>query len=376
MESIHTLVQAVHASPVRLVLAIAGGGSRAIAHLLEVPGASRTVLEAVVPYAPAAMGQWLGGPPEQFCSEATARAMAMKAMLRARQLASQDAVAGVGCTASLATDRPKRGAHRAAVALQTPARTAAWWVELVKGRRTRGQEEEVVTHLVLNAVAEACEVPRRRSAGLMADEPLQARDFTAPKQWQELVLGTRAAVRQRGPVPQGEAPPPAAVYPGAFHPLHRGHLRILELAEQILGVPVEPEISIVNVDKPPLDYLEIACRLEQFGPERPVWLTRAATFEEKSRLFPGATFVVGADTLRRIADPHYYGGQRGACEAAIDRIAGRGCRFLVFGRAEQGRFLTLEGLEVPAQLRSICRGVPEAEFREDISSTDLRRRGE
>lgn len=375
MNSLESLVQAIHAGPVRVVLVVAGGGSRAIAYLLEVPGASRTLLEAVVPYAPAAMCQWLGAAPEQFCSEATARAMAMAAWLRARRLDPANPVAGVSCTASLATDRPKRGAHRAAVALQTVSRTAVYGVELVKGRRSRAEEETLVTDLVLNAVAEACELSQRRPVGLLSEEPIHARSMTALREWQELMLGLRAAVRQRGAEPDPQPAPPAAVYPGAFHPLHRGHRRIMELAERILGVALEPEISILNVDKPPLDYLEIACRLEQFGAQRPVWLTRAATFEEKSRLFAGATFVVGADTLRRITEPRYYGGDARACQGAIERIAGRGCRFLVFGRAEQGRFITLDQLDLPAPLRAICQGVPEADFRDDICSTELRRRG-
>ncbi len=54
------LVQQIHDSPTRIVLAASGGGSRAIAYLLEVPGGSRTLLEAVVPYSPAAMAAWLG----------------------------------------------------------------------------------------------------------------------------------------------------------------------------------------------------------------------------------------------------------------------------------------------------------------------------
>ena len=66
-----------------MVLAITGGGSGAIADLLEVPGGSRTVLEAVVPYSAAALVEFLRGKPEQFCSARTARAMAMAAFQRA-----------------------------------------------------------------------------------------------------------------------------------------------------------------------------------------------------------------------------------------------------------------------------------------------------
>jgi hypothetical protein len=106
-----------------------------------------------------------------------------------------------------------------------------------------------------------------------------------------------------------------------------------------------------------------------------VCLTRAATFEEKSRLFPGATFIVGVDTLRRIADPRYYRDDAAACLAAIERIAARGCRFLVFGRDVGTGFVRLSDLDLPEALRAICREVPGEEFREDISSTEIRKSG-
>ncbi len=106
------LVRGIHAAPGRVVLAITGGGSRAIPDLLEQPGGSRTLLEAVVPYSAAALADWLGARPEHYCEATTARAMAMAGFLRARQLADDesaaDALTGVGCTASLASDRPSR----------------------------------------------------------------------------------------------------------------------------------------------------------------------------------------------------------------------------------------------------------------------------
>ena len=126
---------------------------------------------------------------------------------------------------------------------------------------------------------------------------------------------------------------PRVILSGAFDPLHAGHRRMAEIAQEMLGLPAAMEISILNVDKPALDYLEIDRRLGQFPPEQAVWLTRAATFDDKSRLFPGATFVVGVDTLRRIADPRYYGNDRDVMMQSLQRIIARDCRFLVFGRA-------------------------------------------
>jgi hypothetical protein len=305
--------------------------------------------------------------------------MAMRAFLRCVRL-DPDAQrrAGVACTASLATDRPKRGAHRAQLAVQTAQWTAVYYVEFLKDHhRSRGEEEHLVSRLVLRATADACGVAQQSPLDLLGGEQLIEARMTAPETWRDLLLGKTEALRQRGieKSAAGQETVPRAVFPGAFHPLHAGHRRMLQIAGKILAAPVEVEISILNVDKPPLDYLEIARRLEQFAAEQPIWLTRSATFEEKSRLFPGTTFVVGTDTLRRIADPRYYGGDASACRAAVERIAARGCRFLVFGRVEQGRIVDLADLELPRTLKSISTFVPETTFREDVSSSELRRQG-
>ena len=147
------------------------------------------------------------------------------------------------------------------------------------------------------------------------------------------------------------------------------------MAKELLALPAALELSILNVDKPVMDYLEIERRLRQFPPEQAVWLTRAATFEEKARLFPGATFVVGVDTMRRIADPRDYGNDRDFMLQSIERIISRDCRFLVFGRALASSFIRLADLDLPEVLRRVSSEVPPEKFREDISSTELRKEG-
>ncbi len=370
--SIRQLVRQIHAGPTRIVLALASGGSRAIGQLLEVPGASRSVLEVVVPYSATAMNEWLGGPPEQACSAQNARAMAMAAFLRACRLDdSEGPRAGVACTASLATDRPKRGPHRAHVAVQTAAVTAARSLELDKGARRRAQEERLVSRFVLNAVAEACGLKRRLRLDLLAGERVDQSSVVAPQAWQDLLLGKVEKVRHGGPGDRS----PKALFPGAFNPVHAGHRRMAEITRELLGEPVDFEISILNPDKPSLDYYEIERRTGQFPAHETVWITRLPTFEEKSRAFPGVTFVVGTDTLRRIAEPRYYGSDAAACQAALDRIAARGCRFLVFGRDPGDGFVALGDLILPGPLPSLCREVSAEQFREDICSTEIRKRG-
>ena len=162
-----------------------------------------------------------------------------------------------------------------------------------------------------------------------------------------------------------------ALFPGAFNPLHDGHRRMREHAEAFLQQRVCYEISIENVDKPSLDAAEIERRIEQFG-NVPCWITRAPTFLEKARLFAPAVFVVGADTVRRISSPKYYGGNSHRLQAAIAEINSLACRFLVFGREIDGAFHALPRMEIADAIREICDCVPESLFRHDISSTQLR----
>ena len=350
-----------------MAIAVTGGGSSAISSLLEVPGASASVLEAIVPYAATALADWLGGTPDHYCSERTARAMAMAAFERARELCSTDphTILGIGATASLASNRPKRGAHRIHIAWQSADTTVVTSCTF-SSDNTRADEEHMATELILNAVANACDV----EGALEGSNAIERREQHAPIEWTELLLGSRKSVAI---VPAGtQATARPILFPGAFNPIHSAHKRMAEVAAERCGSPVTFELSITNVDKPPLDFLELADRLLQFRGEH-VLLTRAPTFVEKAELAPGCIFVVGVDTLVRIGNPIYYGGDGIKRNAAIEAIAKSGCRFLMFGRSLNGTFTTMSGVELPTPLRALCDEVPESEFREDVSSTELRR---
>lgn len=140
-----------------------------------------------------------------------------------------------------------------------------------------------------------------------------------------------------------------------------------------LGVPVDFEISIENVEKPPLDYEEMEARAAQFPGDVRVWFTRAPRMLQKARLFPGATIVCGIDTLLRVADVRFAGGDAAERDRVVREIADAGCRFLVFGRSTAGGFSSIDDADLPDALRHISTGVPESEFRIDVSSTELRR---
>jgi nicotinamide mononucleotide (NMN) deamidase PncC len=360
VNSIQSLIELIHTSGRPFVIAVTGGGSGAISSLLEVPGASASVLEAIVPYAATSLADWLGGMPDHYCSERTARAMAMAAFERACLLSNADArtLLGIGATASLASNRQKRGAHRIHIAWQS-ADMSVVSSYLFPRESTRVEEEPLATELILAAVAEGCAI--ERTAAMAAND---RREQRAPAEWTDLLLGQRQSVSIHSAKLN-------VLFPGAFNPLHRGHQRMADVAAERLGEPVTFELSIANVAKPTLDFIEIAERLSQFQ-NQPVLLTRAATFLEKASIAPGCVFVVGVDTLERIGDDRFYAAMPALRDDAIGVIATAGCRFLVFGRAMGSRFYGMSDFDIPPALRALCDEVPESDFREDVSSTELR----
>ena len=373
-DAVRGLTALLHQSPYRCVLAVTGGGAGVVAWLLSVPGGSRTVLEASVPYAEDSLCEYLGHRPEAFCSVPTSRDMAIRAQQRARWLAPGVPTAGVGCSASLRSDRPKRGDHRFHISVHTGIRTVTHSLILVKEARDREGEEEVLDRVLLNALAEAFGVPDRLSVPLLPGEEIVVETWTEGEALAHFLAGETAVlhVEADGRI-RPDAPKPALLLPGSFNPLHEGHLRLAKIASEVVGAAAAFELSVRNADKPPLADEEVRRRLAQFAWRPPVWLTRAPTYTEKAELFPRCVFVVGADTAARIVQPRFYQDSEERMAEALARVRAAGCRFLTAGRVDgTGRFLHLDDLNIPPAFRDLLQEIPEEAFRVDLSSTQLR----
>ncbi|KXZ52323.1 hypothetical protein GPECTOR_10g955 [Gonium pectorale] len=387
---------------------LSGRGS--ISWLLSVPGASTTVLEASVPYARDSLVDVLGKEPEQYCSAATAAALAEAAYRRAANLcAFGSSFVGVGATCALATVPLKRGDHRAYVAVHSASGSRCVGLTLAKGARSRVGEDDVVSRLLVKVLADASGVdtsafqlplirqdaPAATSAGgaaaavapgpmdILADATTQAADPL-----QRLLRGEVRCVEYVGSEVVVDAPRRGrVVLPGSFNPLHEGHRRLLEVAVSAAsaaagGAPMEGafELTIENADKGLLTEDDIRRRVAQFVElGLPVLVTRAPLFTLKADLLPGSRFVVGYDTAVRLVLPKYYRNSYTQMVLDFARLRHQGCSFLVAGRKDSttGRFMSLADVEMPPELADLFPpelALPEEAFRLDISSTELRQR--
>ncbi len=372
--STRELIRKIHDCPTRAVLVLAGGGSRSLSDLLTVPGASRTILDSVSPYSRAALIDRIGPLEKGAASPKVAVDLARWALRRARILGSEPLV-GVGCTAALTTDRERRGANRCHVATASSSGIRIHSCELARGERDRPAEEALCARLVLQALASAVGIPPEIELGLGPGDRLSSADPQPPSHpLQRLLHGSVDRVTRH---PDGrwstDETTPTLLLPGSFDPLHRGHRLLVQAAEKILEQPITYELSLLNVDKESLAGTTVESRVEAFDWLAPVEVTRAPRFTDKIRLFPGATFIVGADTASRILDPAYQGGTTAAIEDALEFIAARGGRFLVAARRlDDGPLLDLNSLPIPAPYASIFESIPTSVFRLDISSSEIR----
>lgn len=462
-------VQQLYAADPRIILSVSvtGGGVQLMQMLYTVPGASRCLMDAQIPYARSALRAQLSSLSNTdslvgAVNDETAIAMALCARRRAVELflaedgdlavLQQADVLGLACTAALVSGSPKKGLHRCHVACATGQGVHTYAVTLEKGRRTRVEEDEVCSHLLLDALLDRVPsvrgiagVPLTLSRRLLVGEgelvqqgevaSLDSLDklyagkakqvmFRLKPSAQESVLGDAAvSIDSFDCVEDVVLPVGTVVYAGSFRPLHRGHVQLAQaaLSDSLVrqattaaaASPKSPilvfEISAINADKPPLAREEVLQRVFALLTSLPADLTNAAVcvtseplFVGKASLFRGCTFALGADTMIRLLDSKYYGqrdvteagggekqqgqgmAQNCALVAALATLAACNIRFIVGGR-EQARpagshFLSCEDIlrmpqcaPIPQHLQSMFHGIAESCFREDISSTQIRR---
>lgn len=180
------------------------------------------------------------------------------------------------------------------------------------------------------------------------------------------------------------------ILPGSFNPLHKGHTELALAAQRFMkrttGVEsaVAFEIAVANADKGTITSSTIKERLGQFADQSsplgrwPVIVSNATLFTQKAQLFRGCTFIIGADTAVRIVDKKYYDMDEHRMILTLHEMSQRDCRFLVAGRFDDkvsNRYISAREVlatSIPAVLKHMFLVLDESEFRNDLSSTQIR----
>ena len=367
-DDVRRAVQAIHDRPEKLVLVATGGGAGVQRMLWDVPGASRTLLDAQFPYDMHAFDRYVGRPPpgNRYCTAEAALLLARKAYERARELDPSGNVIGAGATMTLVTDREKKGPCRIFVAVVgygggvrkavemtlTPDQAASW---------SRPVQGELADHLILNCLLEALELRPLRIS--FAKSGTSVISYLEP--WVVIMPDGRE-------LPESAISPETHVlYPGSFNPRHFGHDQMIATVQTLLGKEVVCLIERDHPTKGPLSDAEIARRVGQFAWKSPVMVTdQVGLYVDKARRFPGYGFIVGADTMRRICRSDDYGSIQ-ELDAALEQFIRLGTHFYVFDRAADpcSEAYTLHQIGMPDRFRALC---TRCEGRWDVSSTQIR----
>ena len=367
----------IHNSKTKLVMSVSGVGSQSINWLLSVPGASKTLIEATIPYSNESLNRYIGEVPRQYVSKTTALSMAKAAYIQGVEYGNHEIdIIGVSCTGAISTNRKRRGDNQAFIGLWGPRLKYVAHLILEKGERNRVEEEELVSSLIVQYIEEKLLGNSVLNMELNKLESVSVDETEFPSDLDSLVNGHISSITYMGSNLVGlDKSFKGGILSGSFNPMHQGHIELSKLASDMLGVPVAFEISATNVDKPPLQANEIEKRLSQFERSETVILTCAPLFGEKSSIFQNSTFIIGNDTALRLVDPKYYDNDVQNMYTSLQKVKDNKCDFLVAGRLQHSEFKTISDMAIPEAFISLFQGIPESQFRMDLSSTELRSDG-
>jgi nicotinic acid mononucleotide adenylyltransferase len=349
----------IHRSPFRIVLAITGGGTEAIGELLRHGGGSDTLLEAIVPYGKESLHDLIGKEPDKYASAETAKDMAMSAYRRALLLDSKSkkpdpqSLIGIGITCKLVKQGHEREnrRHELYFASQSYYKTTISGVTF-KGKGSREEQESIAADYILDRIASLCNPEKYAVQGIQEKDTAERtlileNKAEANNETSELLLKTLESINSGNNVPRKvnlgiSANKPGIILSGSFNPCHKNHIEMAMIASEKYDMPVDFEISLANVDKPPIDYISLKERVDSVracmqdmreGSAGNIYLSNSPLFADKAILFPNSVFLIGTDTLNRLFNANYY--REGEdMQSLIEHFRKYNTKFLVFRRKD------------------------------------------
>jgi len=356
----------------RLYIIATGAGMGLQNMVWSVPGISSFFVGAASPYGTEDTVRTLGFTPSGFVKIETAVDLAITAYMRAYKPGRK--AVGFGLTASVASTTTHRGAHRIIAAIFGD--DGCWTVEfeIPKGE---GDEQRKIDGAVADnfgvAFIEWYFSERNGVTAKEATDLARARILAHPYFQAD---GTRGTLEDIDPKK-------TVFFPGAYNPLHRGHTESAEACMCKLQIGTQGladrklvySTTVNPVHKASLTPAEMLQRAVMMRGKDFVLTENDPLYVDKARKFPGAWFVMGADSMDRMLDPKW--GQ--PVKRMVVEMAQLGCHFLVPGRLVpmpdgSQEYMTCDMVREKHEkdLGGMYDHFHEVNFRLDISSTELR----
>ena len=149
------LIKKLHDSSGKFVAVITGGGLSAMADILSVPGASKTVLEVTVPYSKSSLFAYIKKNHESHVSKEEAILLANVAYKRSKTYEQADNIEtiGISCTAAIATIPVRKGLDRAYIAWTNGEKICCASIYFSNEFRSRLKQDEIISGVILNCLS-------------------------------------------------------------------------------------------------------------------------------------------------------------------------------------------------------------------------------
>lgn len=278
----------------QVYLIASGAGVRAQGMLWDIPGIGNTLVGAEFPYSEDTTVTLLGHKPQySYVSLEHTVDLAISAFYKACIGDQSKKAIGVALSASVATDRPKRGERHAWVVFVTKDLACAKHFSF-KDQENRLGEGNICDHLIVQAILDAS--TGNTSAYLNCSDMLDIMVMKYPYFKED---GTRAF--------HTNLPKTMCLYPGSFNPPTYAHLGIknhMVDKHYSSGRPIF-SLDIDHPFKPNLTSQEVVRRAKLLKGHDLLVLSGCKLYVEKARLFYQTDIILGADAYYRMWDPQW-----------------------------------------------------------------------